>query len=203
VNCGVVFDLPDTQELGWMAVHSWGGRGVKGIMHDEITRRFRNHFDDLRLVIRPFVAVRVLRAAIDAGKITSIRLIKYEQPRDRAFGSTNTWVRDGEIGKIELNIAPKGFGGRLKPGLIQRFFGANALGARDAIVEFEGLEFDEALVEVEMAPGVHRTFNIDDMSKGFPYSVELVDLEFGSDDDPTDESLRRALEAAISESRPQ
>ena len=191
LRCGCLFKLPPTQEQGWLAAHVNNGRGIKGLLEVGLYSRFRDEFPDLMLQIRPYVEAAALRAAIDAGELGKVKLIRYERPGDRADAATDRWVRAGQEGKIELDISMRGRGARLRADLVRRFLHGDD-NARDEIVEFAGIRFDQAKVEVEIE-GRIRTFNIDSPDSGHPMTVDLEDLAFDDDGDPTEDSLLEGL----------
>jgi hypothetical protein len=65
------------------------------------------------------------------------------------------------------------------------------------IVQFEGMEFDKAKVQVEMPNGDLRTFNIEEPESGHAFSVDIdQDLKL-KDGEPTEASLFKALGKSI------
>lgn len=81
--------------------------------------------------------------------------------------------------------------------LLARFFGGDKE-AFGEIVEFNGLEFDQAKVEVALANGTTRTFNIETPDAGHAFTVDMDQLDF-EDGEPTDESVFAELRRAIDE----
>jgi hypothetical protein len=65
-------------------------------------------------------------------------------------------------------------------------------------VEFNGLEFDTAKVEVALTDGTTRTFNIETPDAGHAFTVEMDKLDF-EDGEPTDKSIFAELRRAIDE----
>jgi hypothetical protein len=200
VRCAALFQLRDEETLGWLAVHINGGRGIKGPLGDVIIPKFRTRFDDLLLLITPFVSASAFYQAVTQSRIEQLRLIRYEKPNDRSFDDTQKWVRKNTIGRVVLEVsAPRGQS-RLKPDLVRRFLGGNEDLIHE-IVQFDGLEFDEADVTVTLPNGARRTFNIQQTDSGHPLTVDLEDLEFDEDDRPTQDSLVTALRTALEDAQ--
>jgi hypothetical protein len=195
LRCGCLFRIPQAQDIGWLAAHVNNNRGIKGLLEVGLYDRFRNQFDDLILEIRPFVRASALVEAIDAGLLKKVKLIRYEKPNDRADAATDKWVQSGDFGKLELDISMKSRGKKLKADLIRRFLHGEA-SAIDDIVEFAGMTFEQAKVEVEIE-GTVRTFNIESPTSGHPMTVDLDDLQFDDDGEPSAESVYGALRDAL------
>src|SRR6185437_14685315 len=103
VRCGVLFRLPRTQTTGWMAVHINNGHGIKGLLHRELVPAFQTRYPDLMLDLRPYVAIEVIRAAVEEDKIDNVRLVKLGTPADIA--DSRHWIEQGELAKIQLRIS--------------------------------------------------------------------------------------------------
>jgi hypothetical protein len=99
------------------------------------------------------------------------------------------------VGKLELDITMRGRAEMLRADLLQRFFGGDPE-ARAAIVEFQGIPFEQAKIEVEVG-GRTRTFNIEEPAAGHPMTVDLLDLERDDDGDPTADSVAAALREVL------
>lgn len=122
LRCSCLFVLPPERDAGWLAVQVNAGRGIKGLLEAGLRSRFQKQFDDLRLELRPFVNTSALEQAVDAGRVSKVKLIRYERPHDRAVAATNKWVKANEYGKLELDISMRGRGQKLKSDLLKRFF---------------------------------------------------------------------------------
>jgi hypothetical protein len=197
LRCGCLFRLPPADRLGWLAVHVNNGRGVKGLLEKGLLAEFRRQFDDLILEITPFVLGSVFQEAVDQGEIDKIKLIRHEMPDDRFAVATNKWLPAGEAGRIELDIAATGRAVRLVAQLIQRFTRGEPEALR-TIVEFEGLRFDEAKIEIVLPDGARRTFNIEHPDAGHPFAEELANLET-ENGEPTEAALAAALRQVLAD----
>ena len=195
LRCGCLFRLPPAQDTGWLAVHVNNRRGIKGLLQKGIADLFRQDFPDLILDITPFVEASILQEAISHDRIDKIKLVKFEQPNDRASAATNRWVPASVIGRLELDITPKGKGNRLLSGLLQRFLNGDATAFQE-IVEFQGITFEQAKVEVQLADDGKRTFNIEKPEAGHPFTEDLEDLTI-ENGEPTPASLFEGLRAAL------
>jgi hypothetical protein len=80
---------------------------------------------------------------------------------------------------------------KILPGPVRRFLQGDA-GALDAIVEFQGMTFDEAKVTVPQGDGV-RTFNIERLDTGHPFTEDMH-LPPGK---PSQEIIFAGLRAAL------
>lgn len=196
VRCGCLVRLPPTQTIGFMAVHVNNNRGVKGLLSTELTRRFRYEFDDLILVFTPYVLGAALTEAVDQGRIEKVKLIRLERPTDRASEATNKWVRGEQIGRLELDITATGRAQRLIPDRLRRYLHGDAE-VFGEIVEFHGLQFEQAKVEVVLGDGTRRTFDISAPESGHPFTEELSDLAFERDGTVESTSLFNALARSL------
>lgn len=202
LRCGALFVLPADQERGWLALHTNAGRGVKGLLGPELTRRFAQTHDDHTLELTPWVDRQALEQAVDRGAISDVRLTKLVQPGDAADAATNRWVPAGDIGKIEVKFHPRGRGKFLRAVPLRTLLHGDAqqkAAAAHEIVQFEGIEFDEARIEVVLENGAERTFYIQrDSTAGHPWALDIGDqIQTDGDGNPTDASLRNALRNAL------
>ncbi len=202
LSCGGLFVLPREQVTGWLALHVNAGRGVKGLLGLGLLKAFAAGHDDLRLELTPFVERGVLERAVDEGKVNRIRLIRSIPPNDRADAVTNRWLPPELWGKIEVQIRPKGRAEHVKAALLRRYLHGDPDARRQAfpeIVEFAGMEFDEAKVEVELENKITRTFNIEHPDSGHAMTIDLDPDQLGPDDDgePNHDRLIEALRAAL------
>lgn len=195
LRCGSLFRLPPAEPMGWLAVHVNNGRGVKGLLQKGIVDRFREDYPNLMIDITPFVGPSVLKEAVEHDRIDKVKLVKYEQPNDRAAAATARWIPAGAVGRLELDISTRGRTARVLSGMLQRFFGGE-LGVFREIVEFQGITFDEAKVEVVLDGGTRRTFNIEKPDSGHAFSEDLEDLVL-ENGEPTSASLFDALRSVL------
>jgi hypothetical protein len=193
LKCGALFRLPRADDMGWLAVHVAHGRGVKGLLEKGLLERFREEFDGLKLEIVPFVHESTLKAAVDSNQIDKVKLVKYEQPNDRAVAATNKWVPAGVVGRLELDITARGT--RVIGELVRRFLSGDA-SVFHSIVEFEGITFDQAKVEVVVDGDVKRTFNIEKPDAGHAFTEDMEGLTMDNDE-PTMDSVFAALRSAL------
>jgi hypothetical protein len=193
LKCGALFRLPREDETGWLAVHVAHGRGVKGLLEKGLQDRFREEFRDLKLEIVPFVQELILKAAVDHDQIDKVKLVKYEQPNDRAAAATDRWVPAGVVGRLELDITARGT--RVVSDLVKRFLGGDR-SVRHNIVEFQGITFDQAKVEVVVDGDSRRTFNIEKPDVGHAFTEDMEGLTM-ENDEPTMDSVFTALGSAL------
>jgi len=172
LRCGCLFRLAPTDDIGWLAVHIAHGRGIKGLLEKGLLEQFRQEteFPQLKLEIVPFVLDSTLKAAVDADQVDKIKLVKLERPQDRAAAATDRWVPTGAVGRLELDISARGT--RVVSDLIRRYLGGERT-VRNSIVEFQGITFDEAKVEVLLDGGARRTFNIEKPDAGHAFTQDL------------------------------
>jgi hypothetical protein len=196
LRCGCLFRLPPAQNTGWLAVHVNNRRSIKGLLQKGIADLFRQDFPDLMLDITPFVEASILQEAVSHDRIDKIKLVKYERPNDRAAAATDRWIPADVIGRLELDITPKGKGNRLLSGLLQRFLNGDTT-AFGEIVEFQDITFEQAKVEVQLADNRKRTFNIEKPEAGHTFTEDLEDLTI-ENGEPTPASLFEGLRAALS-----
>jgi hypothetical protein len=195
LQCACLFWLPPTQRRGWLAIHVNNGRGIKTLLENGIQEKFRADHPGFVLQMHPYVERSVLDKAIEEDRIGKVKLVKLERPSDQAMAITNKWIPGGVVGKFELSISAKTRGEHVLPDLIRRFLSSNHV-AREEIIEFEGVEFDEASVEVETDEGGQRTFNIERPEAGHAFTEDLEGLEL-VEGEPTHESVIQALGTAL------
>lgn len=194
LQCACLFRLPANERIGWLAAHVNNGRGIKGLLGQGLSARFRDEFDDLVLEINPFVLGSALEEAVRSGRVDKVKLVKLERPNDRANAATDKWIPSGTEGRLELAISARGRAQRLVTGLLRRFIVEDDRAAFGEIIEFEGMTFDEAKVEVIMRNGLtRRTFNIERPDAGHAFTEDLDDLELAADGSPLEDSLFAAL----------
>lgn len=200
IRCGVLFRLPKNQETGWLAAHINNGRSAVGLLKMALAKTFRDEFapHGILLEIIPFVQGSVLREAIDKNRLDKVRLVRWEEPNDRAVEATDRWVSAGDRGRIEVEYSAPRQENRLVPDLIKRYLQGDGSALRE-IVEFQGITFDEAKVVVELEDGKHRTFNIEKPEAGNPFSADLENLAHDNEGVPTDESVFEALADLLGE----
>jgi hypothetical protein len=184
VRCGSLFRLPRSQTVGWWAVHVNNNRSAKGLVHAEMLNRFRKNYPDLMLLVQPAVMSSALKAALDDGRLNSIKLIKLDKSSD--FANAKEWVAKDAHAKVELRVSALEQGTRLLTGLVQKAVKGDEK-AYGKVVEFGGLTFDQAKIEVTLENGSQRTFNVQGPQSGHPLPADIEPLL--KDGEPTDESL--------------
>ena len=197
VKCGGLFYLPKMETRGWWVVHINNGRSVKSLLQGEIIRQFRDEFEDLMLKITPCVDASALEAAIDHNRVDKVKLVKLARPSDIADAMIGEWVESSEKARLELDISTWGRDKRIQAGLLRRFRSPETRAqAFKQIIEFRGIEFDEAKVEVLLPNGERRTFNIQSPEGGHAISRDLDQLVM-EDGEPTSQSLREELRRSL------
>jgi len=199
LQCACLFRLPGSERTGWLAIHVNNGRGIKGLLDKGLGSRFRAEFADRVLEITPFVLGSALEEAVRNSRVDKVRLVKLERPNDRANAATDKWVPSGAEGRLELSIAARGRAQRIITSLLSRFLTEqDPRAAFGEIVEFQGMTFDEARVEVLMPNGVtRRTFNIERPDAGHAFTEDLEGLEMANDGSPLEDSLFAALRTTL------
>ncbi|MDE0169292.1 MAG: hypothetical protein OXS29_07215 [bacterium] len=133
---------------------------------------------------------------IDQSRITKVTLIKRELERSDPFTEAAQWG-DNEVGRVELIFK----GRRLKSlnrDPIRRFLDERSEETKNQIIEFSGLQFDDAAITVTMPQGGQRTFYLESPQSGHPLTVGLrVDHsredEYGVDVFTLSAELQRVL----------
>ena len=169
---------------------------MKGLFEQGLIGRFRAQFPGLTLVIDRFVQGNLLREAVAQNRIGKVRLVRLERPGDRGLAATDKWVAPGASARVELDVAATTAGARIQPALIQRYLAGDE-SAFAEIVEFEGLTFDEAKVEVLLADNTRRLFDIAHPDVARPLTQEMPGIELDADGEPTGASLLRELRIAL------
>ncbi len=132
------------------------------------------------------------------GQIETIKLTRLDQPNDRRDRATDKWVRRNQSAHVEVGIRA-GRGEHVLGNLLTRFLDGDREAFGD-IVEFNGLQFDHAKVEVILDNGTKRTFNIETPDSGHAFTVDMDDLDFRNGE-PSSNSLFVGLGSAIDEMR--
>lgn len=198
LRCGCLFRLPKSQHIGWLVVHINNRRSVKGLLENGLKEKLRANFPDLVLEIVPCVQSSVLMEAVRNNQIDKVKLVKIEQPSDRASAAINKWIQTGIFGRLELSISPRGKGTHILTDLLTRFFADESERVFQQIVEFGGMTFDEAKVEVVLENKIKRTFNIEKPDSGHAFTVDLPDLTI-ENDEPTPDSIFEGLRSTLNE----
>jgi hypothetical protein len=199
VECGCLFRLVPNQRQGWLAVHVPDRRGIKTLLGQHIQKLFRADYHDLLVEIVPYVVESALQQAVDQDLIRTVTLVRRVQPSDRAVAGIDQWVSDGTYGKIKVTIGAS-LGRRAEHLLtdpLRRFLQGDSEGereeARQAIVQFMGMEFDEAKVEIPQGDTT-RTFNIEHLDTGHPLTE---DMRLGRNGPPSEDEIFAGLRAAL------
>jgi hypothetical protein len=197
VRCAALFRLPKNRTLGWLAVHVNNSRGVKYLLEKGLQSRFRERYPELVLEIEPYVLQSVLQEAVNNNRVDKVTLTKLESPDDRAVAQTADWVPAGVYGYISLDITVRQHAHILTQKLRQFLGGDHSVRAQ--IVQFGGITFDEAKVEVILPNNRHKTFNIEKPEAGHAFTQDLDDQLTFVEGAPTDESLFKALADSLSD----
>jgi hypothetical protein len=135
----------------------------------------------------------VIKEAIANHQIDKVKLVKLGKPSDLA--DDRKWVEKGADARIELRISAAERGKRLAGSLVERAFGGDAAAHRE-IVRFDGIEFDQAKIEVVFPSGAHRTFNLERPDAGHPFTEDIT-LATAANGDPTDASIFAELDRVL------
>jgi hypothetical protein len=166
-----LFRLPRNETMGWWALHVNNNRSAKSLIQAEMISRFRDNFGDLILTIEPSVKSAALEEALANDLLRSIKLIKYDRSSD--FADARKWLKSDAHAQIELRVSPLERGKRLAAGLARKAAGGD-LQAYGEIVEFQGMTFDTAKVQVELEGGSLRTYELRGAEGGHPFAAEIV-----------------------------
>ena len=169
MRSGILFYLPRNRDRGVMAVHSPHGRGCKAIVGRELRQHFSNQ--GYLLDLSPIVPVDALSDAIRRSEIKKITLIKYATNRSDKFHEAAQWGSD-EVGRLELAITSRRMRS-LRPGPLQRLLAEPSDDNRRQILEFGGLDFDDAGITVKFPGNSRRTFYLGSPDKGHGMSLDI------------------------------
>ncbi|HTZ64316.1 MAG TPA: hypothetical protein VMB51_09450 [Solirubrobacteraceae bacterium] len=197
ITLGSLLQLPRNDAEGWWAVHVQGNRSPKGLTYGEMSLKFRADHDPYVLLVGAAVSTAVLKKAVEENHITQVKLTRIERPKDIRERITNKWTRSEERSIVEVLIKPTRGAYLLSNLILQHLKGNTA--ARQQILELGGVDYDRAQVEVELASGATRTFNIENLAAGHPFTVRLENLEFDANDEPIPTSMFAELRRAIEE----
>lgn len=176
VRSAALFHLPPSGNLGHVVVYVPHRQGSITLLKHELVRRFREDFPDHTLVIQPAVQGSVLEHALEQDQLEKVQLIRTDRPSDTFQGGSSKWVRRGAVAEVALEIRSRE-NQRLLGNLIRRYLRGEE-GVFGEIVEFEGLQFEHAKVQVATAEG-SRTYNIERPTAGHAMTVDIeADLKF-------------------------
>jgi hypothetical protein len=167
---------------------------VKSVVAGELIARFRAYSDDFRLQITPAVSSAALEAALDDGRLNSVKLVKLDRSSDIA--EANEWVSGDTHTKIEVKVSPMERGMRLMPDLAKRAIRGDT-NAYGKIIEFRGMGFDHAVLDVTLDGGARRSFDLNAPETGHPFAASISpDMQDG---EPTPESVWTELGNVLTE----
>ena len=182
VRCACLFRLPAAVDAGSLALHVNDGRGPKELLEAGL----RTRLDGVRWELGRPEDEAELREAVAAKRVEKVKLVRVEQPGTRTIAAVDKWVPAGAA-RVELDV-----GGSIEPALIGRHL-AGDVSAFPQIVEFGGLEFAEAKVQVRLADDSHRVFDLTHPGQGRPVTHELTRLDYDAGGEPTAASLKSVL----------
>jgi hypothetical protein len=191
VRCACLFRLPPAEEQGSLVLHVNDGHGPKELLEAGMRRRLSGRLPGVALELGRPDEQAALRAAVAADRVEKVKLVKLERPGDRAIAAVDKWVAAGAAARVELDV-----GGKIEPALIGRHL-AGDRAAFAEIVEFAGLTFDQAKVQVRLEDDSRRLFDLAHPDEGRPVTHDLTGLELDDDGEPTPESLHAALAALL------
>jgi hypothetical protein len=187
VRCACLFRLPADAREGSLAIHVNDGRGLKELLEGGLRRRFAARAPGLTLAFTRPVQGNLLQQAVAADRVEKVKLVRLERAGDRGIAALDKWVPTGSAARIELDV-----GGRIEPGLIRRYLKGDSAAFAE-IVEFAGMKFDGAKVEVRLPDDTRRLFDLAHPDQGRPVTRELAGLTFDDGGEPTEASLRAEL----------
>jgi hypothetical protein len=191
VLAGALFRLPPDANIGFLVIYVPYRRGSITLLRDVLTARFREDFPALVLQVKPAVEGTALKRAVDENQIEKIQLLRYDRHTDAFEGGSAKWTRAGEAAEIALEVRGRR-GARILPNLIKQYLEGET-GVFGEIVEFEGLRFEHAKVQVREGETV-RTYNIENPEAGHAITRDIGgDLKFDEEGWPADEALVPAL----------
>ena len=192
MRSGILFQLPPPSKRGILVVHAPHGRGCKSI----VQQRLRDQFSQLGYIIdlSPVVPANALYEALQHEALKKITLIKYDPDQSDKFHDASQWGSD-EVGRLELSIA-SGRRNFLRSDPIRRFIESPTDENRRQIIEFNGMEFDEAAVTIKLPNDTQRTFYLDSPDRGHAMST-MIQIEEEDDYGATARELSRELTTVI------
>lgn len=194
VRSAALFQLPADGNLGYLAVYVPHRRGAMTLLRQGLTVPFAADFPDYVLKVSPAISGTALEAALEQDLIEKVELVRFDRHTDAFAGGSSKWLRQGSAAQVALEIRSRG--GRLLPNLIRRYLTGDE-SVWGEIVEFEGLRFDGAKVQVEQ-DGRHHTYNIERPESGHATTIDIEpELSF-ADGWPTEETVFPALRRAMS-----
>jgi hypothetical protein len=191
VRCACLFRLPETASDGALVLHVNDGRGPKELLEAGLRRRLAGKLDGASLELGRTDEQEALRQAVAANRVEKVKLVKIQRSGDQPFAAVDKWVPPGDAARVELDV-----GGRIEPALIGRHLAGDKQ-AFGEIVEFAGLTFDQAKVQVRLADDSRRQFDLMHLDEGRPVTHDLTGLTFDADGEPTPESLLAGLQALL------
>lgn len=195
VRCGCLFRLPAADDMGFLATHINNGRAIKGLLDKGLQAKFRERFPGHVLAIKPFIEGSVFQEALIAGRLLKLKLIRVDRSDDPAEAGLGKWIEGGIEAKEEFILKPRAKGAYLRTQLPLSFLRGDGQ-AFAQILQFEGQNYDEARLELQLANGSTRQFTIGDPDAGNPISEKLDRLQT-QNGEPTDASLLTELRTIL------
>ena len=169
LRIGAVFWLPRRRNKGYLAIHVAHRGGIKSDLERFLREKFAPR--GYVLSLKPIVPQNVLQSAVRGDKLEKITLVKWNLSESDQFSDAAQWG-DEEVGRIEFSIISKR-GWNLRSGPLQRFLSEKSDKELNNIIEFEGMQFDEAKVTAKMPGGNRRTFYLDGRESGHAITIGL------------------------------
>jgi hypothetical protein len=191
VRCACLFRLPPAADEGTLVLHVNDGRGPKELLEAGLRHRLAGRLGGAALELGRPDEREVLREAVAANRVEKVKLVKIQHPGDRPFAAVDKWVPAGDVARVELDV-----GGHIRPALIGRHLAGDEAAFAE-IVEFAGLTFDQAKVQVRLADDSRRLFDLAHPGEGRPVTHDLSDVALDADGEPTPAGLHEALRALL------
>lgn len=192
MRLGILYYLPHKRKNGWLAIHSPHGRGCKTIIDRVVSERFRvSHY---MIEISPIIPRNALKEAVDRNRVKAVTLIKRDPTKTDKFHDAAQWG-DDEVDQVTLKIQSKRKF-NLRPTTLSKFLHDPSDKNRKQIIEFKGLEFDNAGITVNMPDGSQRTFYIETPERGHAMTLALQisdEDEYGASSHDISIALKDAL----------
>lgn len=170
MRTGVLFDLPPASKTGRLVVHVPEGRSIKRLTEREIAHRFSQK--GFIISIDPVVPGNALAQAVERDAIERVTLIKHSVKSNDKFADAAQWGTD-ELDRVELSL-PSRRNRRLRRDPLKKFLNEPTETNRKRLYTFQGLEFDEVGVTVDLPDGSRRMFFVEPRTGGHPLTVALA-----------------------------
>jgi len=193
VICGAVAKITRGESVGLLAIHKNSDRYPKNLLKETLSAEFKRAFQNHTLELNSFVDQRVMTELLKR-PMKKLVFKKYVAEGDQGQKNIGgTWVARGESYSIRTEITKN----RLSNAKDRVLNYLNAEGD-DTFYEFQGIQYDEIDVVLDIGDGRQKTCSISEPYAELKVKVSLENVT-DNDGEPENKLLIDALKNSIHE----